>query len=154
MTGQSAPPMSRTVQLLGYAGLLPQAFALALFMWGGEWGWVALACAYAYAAVIFSFLGGVWWGQALASPNAPRWVFVAAIVPSLLAVALFIPWTLGWPWPGPSLFWLGLFLMASPLVDRELSPGMTKWVRMRWHLSLGLGAMTLILGMLSLAVES
>lgn len=135
---------------LGYAGLLPQLIAVVLFLRGGEWGWIAMAGSFAYASLIFSFLGGVWWGQALSVPNAPRWAFVAAILPSLLSLALFLPWTLGWDWPGPSLLWLGLLIGVSPLVDRRLGLGGASWIQLRWHLSLGLGALTLLLGILSL----
>ena len=71
MTNDTAPRPFRIARRLGYAGLLPQIAALALFAGGGEWGWVALAAGFAYAALIFSFLGGVWWGQALAMPRAP-----------------------------------------------------------------------------------
>ncbi len=148
---ETAPRAFRNVRILGYAGLLPQVVALGLFMNGGEWGWIALAASFAYASVIFSFLGGVWWGQALGAADAPRWAFIAAVLPSLISVALFIPWTIGWPWPGPSLFWLGLLLMASPLVDRALAIGNKLWMRLRWQLSLGLGLLTTMLGILSLA---
>lgn len=135
---------------LGYAGLLPQLIAVVLVVRGGEWGWIALACSFAYASLIFSFLGGVWWGQALSDPAAPHWAFIAAILPSLLALALFIPWTLGWDWPGPSLLWLGVFIGLSPLVDRKLGMGSPAWVRLRWQLSLGLGGLTMVLAILAL----
>ena len=142
--------LSNKARWLGYAGLLPQLAAVVLFVRGGEWGWVALAGSFAYAALIFSFLGGVWWGQALTTPAAPRWAFVAAVLPSLLALALFMPWTLGWGWPGPSLLWLGLFVALSPLVDRKLAIGGASWKQLRWHLSLGLGGLTILLGILAL----
>ncbi len=140
--------------LLGYAGLLPQLVAVLLYWHGGEWGWIALAGGFAYAALIFSFLGGVWWGQALASPTAPNWVYAVAVLPSLIGLGLFIPWTLGWAWPEPSLLWLGLILMASPLVDRALGLGSKSWMRLRWHLSLGLGLLTLVLGIMGLLARS
>ena len=142
--------ISHKARWLGYAGLLPQLLALALFLRGGEWGWIALAGGFAYASLIFSFLGGVWWGQALGNPAAPRWAFVAAILPSLLALGLFMPWTLGWDWPGPSLLWLGVLISLSPLVDRKLGMGGPVWIRLRWQLSLGLGALTMVLAILAL----
>ncbi|WP_114522155.1 DUF3429 domain-containing protein [Altererythrobacter sp. ZODW24] len=135
---------------LGYAGLLPQVLAVWLVFGEGEWRWVALAGGLAYAALIFSFLGGVWWGQAVASPAAPKWAFAAAVLPSLIGLAAFMPWTVGWNWPGPSLIVLGFGLVASPLVDRALAPGGERWMALRWKLSLGLGVLTLILGILAL----
>lgn len=142
--------LSGNARWLGYAGLLPQLIALVLFLRGGEWGWIALAGSFAYASLIFSFLGGVWWGQALSNPAAPRWAFIAAILPSLLALALFMPWTLGWDWPGPSLLWLGVLIGLSPLVDPKLGMGGPEWMRLRWQLSLGLGALTIVLAILAL----
>lgn len=135
---------------LGYAGLLPQVVALVLVATGSQWSWVALAAGFGYAALIFSFLGGVWWGQGMSLPNAPRWIFAAAVLPSLIGLALFLPWTLGWPWPGPSLLWLGVFLIGSPLVDKAIGPAAPGWMRLRWHLSLGLGGLTIALGALAL----
>lgn len=153
MNNENVTQSFRSVQWLGYSGLLPQVLALYLFWSGGEWGWIALAGGFAYAALIFSFLGGVWWGQALSNPTAPKWTFVVAVLPSLIGLGLFLPWTLGWAWPEPSLLWLGLFLMASPLVDRALGLGEGEWIRLRWHLSIGLGLLTLALGLLSLAAR-
>lgn len=147
-----SPPISGRVKILGLAGLLPQLIALIMVLGGGTWSWIALASSFAYAALIFSFLGGVWWGQALSKPDdAPDWAFAIAVLPSLIGLALFLPWTLGWPWPGPSLFWLGLLIMASPLVDRALALGDTSWMRLRWQLSIGLGGLTLIIALADLA---
>lgn len=151
MNNTNRPAAFRRAQLLGYAGLLPQAVALALVLSGGEWSWIALASSFAYAALIFSFLGGVWWGQALTATNPPVWSFAVAVLPSLIGLALFLPWTLGWPWPGPSLFWLGLLICASPLVDRSLALGDALWMRLRWHLSLGLGSLTLAIALAEFA---
>ncbi|MEL7445820.1 MAG: DUF3429 domain-containing protein, partial [Pseudomonadota bacterium] len=93
MDGQtSLTPASRW---LGYAGLLPQISALALALSGGEWAYVALAGGFAYAAAIFSFLGGIWWGQAIASGKGGAATYLVSVLPSLIAVALFIPWSLG-----------------------------------------------------------
>ena len=55
-------------------------------------------------------------------------------------------------WPGPSLAWIGLFLMSSPLVDRWLMGKCNLpdgWMKLRWHLSLGLGGLTLLLAALA-----
>ncbi|XUU60380.1 DUF3429 domain-containing protein [Erythrobacter sp. HA6-11] len=138
--------MDTTPLALGYAGLIPQAIALALALSGGEWGFVAIAGGFAYAALIFSFLGGVWWGQALALGEAGAKPFLFAVAPSLMALALFLPWTVGWEWPGPALLYLGLFIGLSPLVDRTLSFADRAFMRLRLHLSVGLGILTIALG--------
>ncbi|EDX80246.1 hypothetical protein BBAL3_1403 [Brevundimonas sp. BAL3] len=72
MTGRPVlPPFAR---VLGFAGLLPQAAAVAVLILGGpDVRFAALSLAYAYAALIFSFLGGVWWGlAAMARGGATR----------------------------------------------------------------------------------
>ncbi|ABC63121.1 DUF3429 domain-containing protein [Erythrobacter litoralis] len=143
----SVPPMA---MWLGYAGLLPQLVAVGLVMYGGDWKWIALAASYAYAALIFSFLGGVWWGQVLQSSQASRWWYAVAIMPSLIGLALFLPWTFGADWPGPSLLWLGIAIVLSPLVDRRLGLGGVEWMKLRWRLSVGLGGLSLVLALLAL----
>lgn len=135
--------------MLGYAGLLPQALALLLAINGGEFGYVALAGGFAYAALIFSFLGGVWWGQALSCGTANAKTYLIAVLPSLIALALFMPWTFGWSWPGPSLMILGLLLGLSPLVDRMLGLSDKAFMRLRIQLSLGLGILTILLGVMT-----
>lgn len=140
------PPWPRW---LGLAGLLPQAACL-LAVWLGPdpWVWTALAIGWGYAALIFSFLGGMWWGigaaQLARGEPVPAWVWVAAVVPSLLALVTFLPWIFGQEWPGPSLGWLGVLLIASPLVDRQLRHAVPAgWMRWRMLLSGSLGVMTL-----------
>lgn len=140
-------------RLLGFAGLLPQlTCVLAAWFGGSEWHYSALAIGWAYAALIFSFLGGLWWGLA-AGANArgeavPKWLWVASVIPSLIALITIIPWLIGEPWPGPSLMLLGISIAVSPLlVDRHLS-NLTPswWMGLRWPLSLGLGGLSILLG--------
>ena len=110
------PPLSRRARLLGYAGQLPQVFALILLA-DPETRWIALAGGCGYAALIFSFLGGIWWGIAVSNP-------------------------------GPSLILIGLCLLVSPAIDREMSlllPLPEDWVALRTRLSIGLGLLTLML---------
>lgn len=139
---------------LGYAGLLPQALCLALAsgVAGLEAAYVAISAGFAYAAAIFSFLGGVWWGQAIASGRAGAGVYGVAVVPSLLAVALFLPWNFGWEWPGPALLYLGVLIALSPLVDRALGLAAPDFLRLRVQLSAGLGLLTIALGVVALAI--
>lgn len=142
------PPFAR---FLGIAGLLPQ-LVCALTVWFGpaEWRWFALAIGWAYSALIFSFLGGTWWGMAAASPDearrAPAWVWIAAIAPPVLALATYVPWVVGAIWPGPSLVALAAAIAFSPLVDlRLVTVRPSWWMALRVPLSLALGAATLAL---------
>ncbi len=141
--------LSPAARALGYAGLLPQIICIALILMGHEWRYSALAGGFAYAAAIFSFLGGVWWGQAVMGGRASTGAYVLAVLPSLMAVALFLPWTFGWDWPGPALLYLGALILGSPLVDRALGYAEGDFLRLRWHLSIGLGVLTIVLGLLS-----
>lgn len=142
------PPLNARARALGYAGQLPQLLAVILLA-DPETRWIAMAGGFGYAALIFSFLGGVWWGVGISNPQAPRWIYVAAVLPSLIALAAYVPWIFGWDWPGPSLVVIGLCLMLSPSVDREMAlklPLPAGWVALRSRLSIGLGALTLMLG--------
>lgn len=147
MDGQT--PLSPIARGLGYAGLLPQIIFITMILAEHEWRYAALAGGFAYPAAIFSFLGGVWWGQALASGRATGGAYILAVLPSLIAVALFLPWTFGWEWPGPALLYLGALILGSPLVDRALGLAGADFLRLRWHLSIGLGGLTIALGLLA-----
>lgn len=147
MDGQTS--LSPAARVLGYAGLLPQMICIGLILIGHEWRYAALAGGFAYAAAIFSFLGGVWWGQAVQSGRASAGAYGIAVLPSLLAVALFLPWSFGWEWPGPALLYLGALILGSPLIDRALGFAAGDFLRLRWHLSLGLGSLTIALGLMA-----
>jgi hypothetical protein len=144
--------LPRAAHIAGYAGLLPQIIATAMVFAGEELRWIGLASAYGYAAFIFSFLGGIWWGFGViarkeSAPAGP--IFIAAVAPSLIAFLSYMPWIWGLDWPGPSMVLLGLCLMFSPLVDRWLQSICHLpfgWMQMRWALSLGLGGLTFALG--------
>jgi hypothetical protein len=136
-----------TARYLGYAGLLPQGAAfLTIATASLDYRFSALAFAFAYAALIFSFLGGLWWGLAAAQPErAPKWIWAAGVMPCLIAVASCVPWAIGAAWPTPSLLLLAVRIGASFLVDLRLDrlglcPG--GWVGFRVRLSLGLAALT------------
>ena len=137
---------------LGLAGLLPQLACFILACGYGELRWFAVAAACCYAAVILSFLGGMWWMAGLLAGLRKPWVYVTAVLPSLGAWAALLPWCIGWRWPGPSLVALGLGLLASPLVDGALARRMTLppgWLRLRGILASGLGALTLAIAAVS-----
>ena len=147
MDGQTS--LSPAARALGYSGLLPQIICIAIVLTGHEWRFSALAGGFAYAAAIFSFLGGVWWGQAVQSARATTGAYLVAVLPSLIAVALFLPWSFGWEWPGPALLYLGALIALSPMIDRKLGYAASDFLRLRWHLSLGLGGLTIALGLLA-----
>ncbi|AKQ42749.1 hypothetical protein CP97_12930 [Aurantiacibacter atlanticus] len=140
-------------RISGIAGLFPQlACAAAVWIGPEEWRWTALAFGWAYAAIIFTFLGGTWWGMASASPDearrAPRWIWIAAIAPSMIALATYLPWVVGGTWPAPSLFVLGVAIVLSPLVDqRMVTVRPSWWMMLRVPLSLGLGGATLAIAL-------
>jgi hypothetical protein len=121
-TRSAIPTLAHT---LGYAGLLPQAAALLILLWGNtDYRYSALAFAFAYGALILSFLGALWWGLAAAQPDAaPEWIWPAGVLPCLIALAI----------------------AATLFVDRRLCrlelcpPG---WLRLRARLSSGLALLT------------
>lgn len=141
--------LTPAARALGYAGLIPQLICLGVVLAGHEWRYAALAGGFAYAAAIFSFLGGVWWGQAMAERRASAGAYLVAVLPSLIAVALFLPWSFGWEWPGPALLYLGALILLSPLVDRRLGLAHGDFLRLRVQLSVGLGGLTILLGLLT-----
>ena len=152
-----AHSLPNAARIAGYAGLLPQLLAALMILADSEYRWVGLAAAYGYAAFIFSFLGGIWWGFGVIARKDgvdANPIFLAAVSPSLIAFATYLPWILGLDWPGPSMLLLGLGLMMSPLVDRWLQSQChlpDGWMRLRWQLSLGLGGLTFILGIVALS---
>lgn len=139
-------------RLLGFAGLLPHiAVVLILLERNSELRFSALSLGYAYAALILSFLGGIWWGLAAKAERAPNWLWIAAVMPSLIALASAIPWATGEPWPGPSLIIIGVALIGALGVDWQLArQGLAPdwWMRLRLPLSLGLGGLTLAMAAL------
>ena len=143
-------PVPTLPRWLGLAGLLPQFTCVAVLYAGpAEWREAALAIAFAYAALILSFLGGMWWGIAAAAPAAQRrrtlgWLWIAAVLPSLVALACFLPWALDWAWPEPSLVMLGGALLVSLGVDAKLGALAPRWwMALRVPLSTGLGLATI-----------
>ena len=144
----SIASLPRPLVAFGLGGLLPQAICLALVVQGGPERWIALAAACFYAAIILSFLGGMWWMAGLLSGLRAGWVYGLAIVPSLIGWAALLPWSAGWNWPGPSLVVLALALLASPLVDRTLARHVAfpaGWLRLRVIMTSGLGFLTLLI---------
>ncbi|MGI4730712.1 DUF3429 domain-containing protein [uncultured Sphingomonas sp.] len=148
-------PLAATV--LGAAGLLPLILALFVRLAGGVYpdtpiplmiGGLALS----YAALILSFLGGIWWGVAAtrATPEQLPRLMGIAVVPTLVALLVV---GLAWNFPAIASITLAVAIALTPLVDRDLARrGLVPvwWMRLRLPLSLALAALTLGLG-LSLA---
>ncbi|MBC2668113.1 DUF3429 domain-containing protein [Novosphingobium piscinae] len=148
MTVASLP---RPVVALGLAGILPQAACVAIVLNAPEDRWFALAAGCFYAAVILSFLGGMWWMAGLLSGRTSPDFYALAVAPSLIGWGALLPWCFGWRWPGPALLVLAAVLLASPLVDRWLASSLTlppAWLRLRLAMATGLGLSTLALGLL------
>lgn len=145
-------PLPRAVVLLGLSGIVPQAALLLMQLLDPQLRWVTLAAACFYAAVILSFLGGLWWMQALMRGERDAAPYALAVIPSLVGWAALLPWCLGWSWPGPSLVLLGVALLASPLADRWLAraaPVQDGWMALRLMMATGLGSVTLAMGLLA-----
>ena len=101
--------------------------------------------------MILSFLGGTWWGIAAAAPAAEGrgtlgWVWVAAVLPSLVAFGAGLWWIAHPDQPQLALAVLAFALLASPLVDSRLvslALAPRWWTGLRWPLSMLLGLATL-----------
>jgi len=150
MSETPIPRLPKIAIALGVAGLLPQIAAVLIALHPPH-RLFALTLGYFYAAVILSFLGGIWWGIAASRPGAPRWVFVAAVVPSLVAFGTALMWLTGrGGWNGV-LNLLGGTLMLSIAVDwllNRMGLESEATFRLRLALSAGLGGLTLVLAAL------
>ncbi len=141
------PPFAR---MLGLAGLLPLLAAAALLAlapaMGPSKGFV-LAAAHSYAALILSFLGGLWWGLGAASARpAPRWLWVAAVLPSLIAWGPMLLVAAGALAAKAALAITGGAIILALPVDRALVAARLApawWLALRFPLSLGLGGLSL-----------
>lgn len=148
--GRLVPPLPRA---LGAAGLLPQGLAALLSALDPPLLRAAgVLLASGYAALILSFLGGMWWGLAAAAASPPpRWLWLAAVAPSLWALAsLAAGVAVGLP--RLALLPLAAAILLTPLIDRRLvRDGLAPhwWMRLRVPLSAGLGLLTAIVAMLS-----
>ena len=142
--------LSATARLLGFAGLLPQLFAVLLIVSGADAALGALA-AFAYAAMILCFLGGIWWGFAMRAGEAQSWITLLAVSPMLLAFLCVLLRLFG-ATAGIVLVAIAVMLMLTLLVDRRLtSAGLTPpgWMALRVPLSLGLGTLTIFAAVLA-----
>lgn len=144
----------RYPRLLGLAGLLPQLACLLLAYLGpDDWRDAARAFAAIYAALIFTFLGGTWWGIAAGAPAAERrgglaWLWIAAIVPSLIAAAALALWLSGQLPIEPVLVTLGAGLLMALGVDSRVGSLAPRWwLSLRVPLSVVLGVTTIAIAL-------
>lgn len=137
--------------LLGYAGLLPFAglVLIALFPENPlsvifsdlnlNWHLALLS----YAALIYSFIAGIYWHVSLQVENNQQ-----ANIIALWSVSLML-W--GWGWvvfsPAITFLWIGLSFWALPLLERIWLKAYFKdaFMRLRTHLSMTVGSLLLLL---------
>lgn len=142
--------LSPAARMLGYAGLLPLVGSVAGLVLLPMHRALLLDAGFGYAALIFSFLGGLWWGQGVARGKASPALFAVAVLPSLIAWGLMLLRLLGWT-TEQALLVLGAAILLSPIVDLALSRTQSSvrgWIALRLQLSTGLGALTLALALL------
>lgn len=143
----AVPPIA-----LGAAGLLPQAACVLAALVRVDSRMAAAVIGGGYAALILSFLGGMWWMQALGRSDARWWPYLLAVLPSLVGWATLLAVVLGVAPASAGLTLLAVALLTSPLGDRSIGPllrDVPVWRRLRLVLSGGLGALTLALAVLA-----
>ncbi|MFD1034703.1 DUF3429 domain-containing protein [Sphingomonas hankookensis] len=156
MTDPITPPVAAVrppvaALLLGYAGLLPPMVGIAIRVIDPAKGGMMLALSLFYAALILSFLGGMWWGMAAARVTGAAmtlWLAVA-VVPTLVALTagavLFASVVSAAAIVAAGL--LGSLLVDMALVRAGHAPPW--WMKLRVPLSVGLAALTLLAGLLA-----
>jgi hypothetical protein len=136
--------------ILGYAGLFPQIAAVATCFFAAESD-VGPMFAFAYAALILSFLGGIWWGFAMRSGRDQGRIATLAVLPSLFG-ALLILLSIAHVLPlGLALVLMGSAVITTLLIDRRLvesAHAPTGWMTLRVPLSIGLGGLTILCGII------
>jgi len=140
-----ALPLNPLALRLGYAGLIPFVLG-ALLVWllagynDDAHTFVVLGLS-AYAGIVISFLGGIYWGLGMRQTIPSPQPFVWGVVPSLLAwVAVLMPAYAG-------LVLHGVMLIVCYLVDRHFYPqlGARAWLTLRFRLS-AVAALSCFLG--------
>jgi xanthosine utilization system XapX-like protein len=142
--GQDLQPLSSR---LGYLGLIPfVSLAAAAVLAPASLRGLASDALLAYGATILSFLGGIYWGLAIASPAAPSarlLLFLGVgVTPQLLGwAALLLPGEVGFFLTATGL--LALLIADRAAVKYGMAP---RWfLRLRWPLSTA-AAVALLVG--------
>lgn len=125
---------------LGFGGLLPFALAAVVGLLAPEpLRDLALRSLIGYGAVILSFLGGVRWGLAMATPERLWGPLSISVLPALLGwIALLLP-------TSTALLTLALGFAAMLMVDLRLAEAPPWYRLLRLPLSLG-AVIALLLG--------
>lgn len=149
---QQTRSLPTPVRLLGLSGLLPQMLCLTIDILDPMSPDISgtAAMGLAYAALILSFLGGMWWMAALQHGVTRTWPYLLAVLPSLLGWIALFPMAIGFDGIGIGLTLVGVLLLGSPLVDRALVriiPMPAGWITLRVTMATGLGLLTLLLAM-------
>lgn len=135
--------------VFGFAGLIPALATLAVAGAGpADWRGIAIHVGALYAALILSFLGGAWWGQISRAPAVRQaWLLYGlAVTPSLIALGLLLPLS------PIRIVLLGAAILLTLPVDvllARMGIAPAGWMRLRIPLSIGLGALTIGLGIVS-----
>jgi hypothetical protein len=144
----SRPP--RIAQVLGLSGLLPMLGCLLLMAVGPtSVQATAFQISLIYAAVIFSFVGGAWWGLAARDDIHPNFslALVISVLPSLIAaICLFVMGA--WSMLVLALGFGGMLLVDRRLVESGQTPEW--WLGLRRPLALGMAAGNGAIGVLAL----
>lgn len=139
--------VGRAARILGYLGVLPQVAAVA---WVAAGETDAAVIASAYPLLILSFLGGTWWGLAIRDADPRDEWMIVAILPSLIALVLgaITMMSGGSPW---AFVAIGVTILLTLPVDRALErSGLAPagWMSLRIPLSIALGGLTIVCGIL------
>ena len=141
-------------RLLGLAGLLPQlGFLLTAVFASDSLSQAARILGAAYAGLIFTFLGGAWWGIAASAPAAERrnalaWLWIASVLPSLMVLSFVGLWLEGWLVLEQILVMLSASVLIALAVDARIGTLAPRWwMQLRVPLSTGLGLATLALAL-------
>ncbi|MDY0957677.1 DUF3429 domain-containing protein [Sphingomonas sp. CFBP8993] len=144
-------PLPRPPLILGGAGVLPPILCIALVLVAPRLTLPTMIAGGLYAALILSFLGGLWWMEALIRREPRVTPYVAAVAPSLIGWIILLPPLLGGGSLRIALLILGAVILVTPLVDARIGRwvhDMPGWGRLRLALSTGLGAATILLGLI------
>lgn len=142
---QDRPPRLATV--LGVAGLLPAIGGLAFASHAPGAAWYGQLGVLLYATSVLAFLGGLWWGLALAGRGGPRapLMLVAGVALQLGALGLVLgAGRAGLP---SALGGTAVLLLASGMVELNLARAGVigrGWLRLRLVLSAGLALMVVL----------
>lgn len=140
--------------LLGWAALVPQLALLGVALFGPpEQFDMARSLALTYAALGLSFSGGAWWGIAAGAPAAERrsalgWLWIAALMPGLVALACLALRMLNLVVAEAALVMLGAAMLVSLAGDIRLAPLAPRWwLSLRVPLAIMFGAATILIAL-------